>query len=161
MHLTLSPTPIRPEDMQWTVAQLKKFPFTAVQAGVMAGLLGIGGGMVIGPLFMAIGMQPQVPPHPRSTLTRPLLTQLCPHPSPPNYTIAPSPHRPIAPSPHQVGTSSCAFMILWTAVSGVLNYYFSEACSRPCPSALRLTAHVRCAYSPPPSPASELCKAPA
>ena len=50
----------------------------------MAGLLGIGGGMVIGPLFMSIGMQPQV------------------------------------------GTSSCAFMILWTAASGVLNYYFSE-----------------------------------
>jgi len=56
-----------------------------VQAGVLAGLLGIGGGMVIGPLFMSIGMQPQV------------------------------------------GTSSCAFMILWTAASGVLNYYFNES----------------------------------
>merc|ERR1712137_461869 len=59
---------------------LSKFPKTAVGAGVTAGLLGIGGGMVIGPLFLAIGMQPQV------------------------------------------GTSSCAFMILFTALSGVVQY---------------------------------------
>ena len=57
-----------------------KFPKTAVLAGVTAGLLGIGGGMVIGPLFLSIGMEPQV------------------------------------------GTSSCAFMILWTAFTGVVIY---------------------------------------
>ena len=67
-------------DMQWDNATLKRFPFTALLAGLTAGLLGIGGGMVIGPLFLAIGMEPQV------------------------------------------GTSSCAFMILWTAFSGVVIY---------------------------------------
>ena len=67
-------------DMQWTYEQLGKFPKVAVLAGVAAGLLGIGGGMVIGPLFLAIGMEPQV------------------------------------------GTASCAFMILWTAASGVIQY---------------------------------------
>ena len=67
-------------DMQWDNATLKRFPVTALLAGLTAGLLGIGGGMVIGPLFLAIGMEPQV------------------------------------------GTSSCAFMILWTAFSGVVIY---------------------------------------
>ena len=67
-------------DMQWTYEQLGKFPKVAVLAGVAAGLLGIGGGMVIGPLFLQIGMEPQV------------------------------------------GTASCAFMILWTAASGVIQY---------------------------------------
>ena len=67
-------------DMQWDTETLKRFPATAILAGVTAGLLGIGGGMVIGPLFLSIGMEPQV------------------------------------------GTSSCAFMILWTAFSGVVIY---------------------------------------
>jgi len=69
-----------PADMQWDTETLKRFPATAILAGVTAGLLGIGGGMVIGPLFLSIGMEPQV------------------------------------------GTSSCAFMILWTAFSGVVIY---------------------------------------
>jgi len=72
-------------DLQWTPETLKKFPYTALLAGVTAGLLGIGGGMVIGPLFLSIGMEPQV------------------------------------------GTSSCAFMILWTAFSGVVAYGADEA----------------------------------
>lgn len=67
-------------DMQWDVKTLQRFPKTALLAGVTAGLLGIGGGMVIGPLFLSIGMEPQV------------------------------------------GTSSCAFMILWTAFTGVVIY---------------------------------------
>jgi len=67
-------------DMQWTTTLLLKFPKTALMAGITAGLLGIGGGMIIGPLFLSIGMEPQV------------------------------------------GTSSCAFMILWTALSGVIAY---------------------------------------
>merc|ERR1719199_1282828 len=69
-----------PADIRWDTASLKRFPVTALLAGVTAGLLGIGGGMVIGPLFLAIGMEPQV------------------------------------------GTSSCAFMILWTAFTGVVIY---------------------------------------
>jgi len=71
-------------DIQWSKETLKKFPLTALMAGVTAGLLGIGGGMVIGPLFLSIGMEPQV------------------------------------------GTSSCAFMILWTACSGVVLYISDE-----------------------------------
>jgi len=62
---------------------LKKFPSIAILAGVAAGLLGIGGGMVIGPLFISLDMQPKV------------------------------------------GSSSCAFMILWTALSGVVQYAFA------------------------------------
>merc|ERR1719324_1143474 len=70
-------------DMKWTDDSLKKFPSIALLAGVSAGLLGIGGGMVIGPLFIQLDMQPKV------------------------------------------GSSSCAFMILWTAVSGVVQYAFA------------------------------------
>jgi hypothetical protein len=70
-------------DIQFSRDQLLKFPVTALNAGLAAGLLGIGGGMVIGPLFIDIGMQPQV------------------------------------------GTSSCAYMILWTAMSGVVQYYYA------------------------------------
>ena len=74
----------QPEDIQFSEEELKKFPLTAIGAGVAAGLLGIGGGMVIGPLFIDIGMQPQV------------------------------------------GTASCAFMILWTATSGVVQYAMAD-----------------------------------
>lgn len=70
-------------DVQFTTAQLKKFPSVALIAGLAAGMLGIGGGMIIGPLFIELGMEPQV------------------------------------------GTSSCAFMILWTACSGVIQYYYA------------------------------------
>jgi len=75
----------RPEyrDMKWDNDTLKKFPSIAILAGVAAGLLGIGGGMVIGPLFIKLDMQPKV------------------------------------------GSSSCAFMILWTALSGVVQYAFA------------------------------------
>ena len=72
-----------PADIVWDDATLRKFPKTAILAGVAAGLLGIGGGMVIGPLFVDIGLEPQV------------------------------------------GTSTCAFMILWTAASGVVLYVFA------------------------------------
>jgi len=71
-------------EMVWNNATLKQFPVIALLAGVAAGLLGIGGGMVIGPLFIQLDMQPKV------------------------------------------GSSSCAFMILWTAISGVVQYYFAD-----------------------------------
>lgn len=75
--------PRLPNDLAWDDAMLAKFPRVALLAGLAAGLLGIGGGMVIGPLFLEIGMEPQV------------------------------------------GTSTCAFMILFTATSGVMLYLFS------------------------------------
>ena len=49
-----------PTDIQWTTFRQIQFTFTSVLAGFAAGLLGIGGGMVLGPLFVEIGMQPQV-----------------------------------------------------------------------------------------------------
>merc|ERR1719424_1711310 len=70
-------------DLKWNDETLKKFPLIAVLAGVAAGLLGIGGGMVIGPLFIQLDMEPKV------------------------------------------GSSSCAFMILWTALSGVVQDWFA------------------------------------
>ena len=71
-------------DLQWDRRTTALYPMLCVFAGIAAGLLGIGGGMVIGPLFLSIGMEPQV------------------------------------------GTSSCAFMILWTAFSGVVIYGIDE-----------------------------------
>merc|ERR1712232_371007 len=47
-------------EIKWDDSTLKKFPSIAVLAGVAAGLLGIGGGMVIGPLFITLDMQPKV-----------------------------------------------------------------------------------------------------
>ena len=59
------------------------FPAIACFAGLTSGLLGIGGGMINGPLFVAMNLHPRV------------------------------------------ATSSCAFEILWTAISGVLLYFFA------------------------------------
>eukprot|EP00928_Gymnodinium_smaydae_P039425 TRINITY_DN26937_c0_g1_i1.p1 TRINITY_DN26937_c0_g1~~TRINITY_DN26937_c0_g1_i1.p1 ORF type:complete len:507 (-),score=72.09 TRINITY_DN26937_c0_g1_i1:62-1582(-) len=70
-------------DLKWTNETLKLYPLIALLAGVSAGLLGIGGGMVIGPLFINLDMEPKV------------------------------------------GASSCAYMILWTATSGVVQYMFA------------------------------------
>lgn len=75
--------PTLPNDLSWDDGMLRKFPTVSLLAGFTAGLLGIGGGMIIGPLFLEIGMEPQV------------------------------------------GTSTCAFMILFTATSGVILYLFS------------------------------------
>ncbi|KAJ8605333.1 hypothetical protein CTAYLR_002384 [Chrysophaeum taylorii] len=72
-----------PADLKWDDGMLARFPKVALLAGIAAGLLGIGGGMIIGPLFLEIGIEPQV------------------------------------------GTSTCAFMILFTATSGVFLYLFS------------------------------------
>jgi len=69
-----------PTDLQWSPSVLLKFPLTSLFAGLTAGLLGIGGGMIIGPLFIQVGMQPQV------------------------------------------GTASCAFMILFTSLSTLVQY---------------------------------------
>lgn len=46
--------------IQWTSRQLAVYPVIALLAGALAGLLGIGGGMVIGPLLLELGVLPQV-----------------------------------------------------------------------------------------------------
>merc|ERR1712232_513509 len=48
-----------PGDLQWTPRTTAIYPAFAVLAGVLAGLLGIGGGMVLGPLLVALGCPPQ------------------------------------------------------------------------------------------------------
>jgi hypothetical protein len=47
-------------DLQWDKHTVFLLSSAAVAAGVAAGLLGIGGGMVLGPLFVALNFQPQV-----------------------------------------------------------------------------------------------------
>ncbi|CAI5725517.1 hypothetical protein KXD40_002107 [Peronospora effusa] len=47
-------------DMVWTKYAVIKYPALCTAAGVAAGLLGIGGGMVKGPLLIEMGLLPQV-----------------------------------------------------------------------------------------------------
>ena len=45
-------------DLRWTRDTTLQYPTVAIGAGVAAGLLGIGGGMVLGPLLVALGCDP-------------------------------------------------------------------------------------------------------
>lgn len=47
-------------DVVWTKEAVVKYPALCTAAGVAAGLLGIGGGMVKGPLLLEMGLHPQV-----------------------------------------------------------------------------------------------------
>ncbi|KAJ6838197.1 uncharacterized protein M6B38_319960 [Iris pallida] len=44
----------------WTVARLCLYSLCGVIAGVVGGLLGLGGGFILGPLFLELGIPPQV-----------------------------------------------------------------------------------------------------
>ena len=46
-------------DIHWTPKVALRMVPAAVGAGIAAGLLGIGGGMILGPLFVALNFQPQ------------------------------------------------------------------------------------------------------
>lgn len=48
------------EVMDWQVHRLLMFSACGVVAGIVGGLLGIGGGFVMGPLFLEMGIPPQV-----------------------------------------------------------------------------------------------------
>ena len=74
--------PFLDTDLQWDNQYLTVFPSIAILAGAIAAMLGIGGGMINGPLFMVYGLQPRV------------------------------------------ATSTCAFMILFTAIASVSQYFF-------------------------------------
>jgi len=47
-------------DVKWTTRMGFIFPIAAIVAGIMAGLLGVGGGLVKGPLMLEMGILPQI-----------------------------------------------------------------------------------------------------
>ncbi len=47
-------------DIKWTLRNSLLIPTIFLTAGIVAGLLGIGGGMITGPLMLELGMVPQV-----------------------------------------------------------------------------------------------------
>merc|ERR1712176_1206243 len=52
--------PFMPYDVQWDFSKLRFYSFFTFLAGVVAGLIGIGGGMVLGPLMLIMGIHPRV-----------------------------------------------------------------------------------------------------
>jgi len=47
-------------DVVWTWDQFRLYSFWTFVAGIVAGLIGIGGGMILGPLMLQLGLLPQV-----------------------------------------------------------------------------------------------------
>ncbi|CAA6657588.1 unnamed protein product [Spirodela intermedia] len=47
-------------DMSWKVHQFFLYCFCGILAGIVGGLLGLGGGFILGPLFLELGVPPQV-----------------------------------------------------------------------------------------------------
>lgn len=45
---------------EWKVSQLFLYCICGVIAGVVGGLLGLGGGFILGPMFLELGIPPQV-----------------------------------------------------------------------------------------------------
>lgn len=46
--------------VNWKISQLVLFLFAGIMAGLVGGLLGLGGGFIMGPLFLELGVPPQV-----------------------------------------------------------------------------------------------------
>lgn len=46
--------------IKWTIYQLILCCLCGILAGVVGGLLGLGGGFILGPLFLELGLPPQV-----------------------------------------------------------------------------------------------------
>jgi len=51
------------EVTEWKVIRLILYCFTGIVAGMVGGLLGLGGGFILGPLFLELGIPPQVCVH--------------------------------------------------------------------------------------------------
>lgn len=47
-------------DIKWTKGICLKFPIYGFLCGILAGLLGIGGGLVLGPLLLELGLHPLI-----------------------------------------------------------------------------------------------------
>ena len=52
--------PYNEDDVLWDFKKLRFFSFFTFVAGIVAGLIGIGGGMVLGPLMLVMGINPRV-----------------------------------------------------------------------------------------------------
>jgi len=52
--------PYHPTDIHWNTRIVTLYPFFGLCSGIMAGLLGIGGGLILGPLLLELGLHPTV-----------------------------------------------------------------------------------------------------
>ena len=52
--------PFHPQDVLWDFSKTRFYAFFTFVAGIVAGLIGIGGGMVLGPLMLVMGIHPRV-----------------------------------------------------------------------------------------------------
>jgi uncharacterized membrane protein YfcA len=52
--------PYNSTDIKWAEGIFFKFPIYAFISGLMAGMLGIGGGLILGPLLLQLGLHPMV-----------------------------------------------------------------------------------------------------
>jgi len=52
--------PFHEQDVYWDFAKTRFYAFFTFVAGIVAGLIGIGGGMVLGPLMLVMGIYPRV-----------------------------------------------------------------------------------------------------
>jgi uncharacterized membrane protein YfcA len=52
--------PFHPQDVLWDFPLARFYAFFTFLAGIVAGLIGIGGGMVLGPLMLVMGIHPRV-----------------------------------------------------------------------------------------------------
>jgi len=50
------------EVTNWKIHQICLYCSTGIMAGMVGGLLGLGGGFILGPLFLELGIPPQVLP---------------------------------------------------------------------------------------------------
>lgn len=48
------------EITNWKIHQIFLYCFCGIVAGMVGGLLGLGGGFILGPLFLELGIPPQV-----------------------------------------------------------------------------------------------------
>ena len=52
--------PFNEEDVLWDAKKLRLYSVITFMAGIVAGLIGIGGGMVLGPMMLVMGINPRV-----------------------------------------------------------------------------------------------------
>lgn len=52
--------PYHQSDVRWSKELIIKYPLYAFSAGILSGLLGIGGGLILGPLLLDLGIHPLV-----------------------------------------------------------------------------------------------------